>query len=976
VTDDNAHTQQHLLAQFDRLHQRITELEIEKANLESELEASRSKTESFQRLCDSAPIGIFITDPTGNTVYANSAAVELTGQKPEEVPGFDWMTCVHPDDRGAMEQRLIDQQKDFSGEFRILSPDGTERSVHACSTVARTPYGEVLGRVCTIKDITERKRALQELAESEARYRSLVEHSIQGVMIVNEDRLLFINRAFTEITGYTLEELQALPVARIHEMFHAAKPSLDERKRRIAEGQYTSAFRREIQFQRHDGRQLWLELHIAPTEYNGRPAIQKTFVDVTPRKETELELRARLEELNALRAASSALTASLHTDQVLDRILLQVERIVEGDTFTIMLLEAGHARIVRWRCRSGSGLDGPAESCSYALKDYPILHELARTGNPILVQDTTLEQDQPIPEHGQRCCSYIAAPIRLADETLGFIDALSLEPGYFDLAAVARLQVFADQAAIAINNARLYQEAQQEIAERRRVEAEREELLQQVRRQERVKEEILLTVPEGMLVVERHETGGWRLEMANPLGQQHLARLAGQDTQGVFTHLGNRPVPELLAPPTTGTWHEVTANGTRSFDVLARRLRTEPGTERWVMVVRDTTNERELQRMIQQQERLAAVGQLAGGIAHDFNNFLTTIILYAQMPLHKPDVPPNIRRSLETILSESRKAATLIQQILDFSRQSQVETQAIDLEPFIKEAVKLLKHTIPENIQITDSVDGDTFIIEADPTRIQQVLMNLAVNARDAIVDEGEIRIGLSRVTVDDCATPPLRELTPGEWICLSVTDTGPGIPPDVLPHIFEPFFTTKPAGRGTGLGLSQIYGIVQQHHGHIGVETQVGRGTTFRIYLPASAKPTYPQEDSLESADVRPVYGKTVLVVEDDDTLRAALQDFLEGLGYDVLTAEDGRNALEMFVSTRNIDLIITDILMPNMTGRHLVRELRSRGYANKVLGMTGYLSEEDAAATQSLGFVEIIDKPFDMAHLAEAVRHALDDE
>jgi signal transduction histidine kinase len=235
-----------------------------------------------------------------------------------------------------------------------------------------------------------------------------------------------------------------------------------------------------------------------------------------------------------------------------------------------------------------------------------------------------------------------------------------------------------------------------------------------------------------------------------------------------------------------------------------------------------------------QQERLAAVGQLAAGIAHDFNNILTTILGFAELMQMSPDTPAAMQSDLQKIIASSQRAAHLVHQLLDFSRKSIRHPKQFDLASFTKESVKFIERTIPENIQINLNLEPGDYLIEADPTQLQQVITNLAVNARDAMPTGGELRIELSRIVcADNIHCVLCHQPIEGEWVQLEVTDTGSGISADVLPRIFEPFFTTKKVGEGTGLGLSQVSGIVVQHQGHIRVESQVGQGTTFTIYLP-----------------------------------------------------------------------------------------------------------------------------------------------
>jgi len=478
--------------------------------------------------------------------------------------------------------------------------------------------------------------------------------------------------------------------------------------------------------------------------------------------------------------------------------------------------------------------------------------------------------------------------------------------------------------------------------------------------------------PEGLLLLDQAH----RVLLVNPAAEAALGCLhprcppsAGALVEVAVGHelvsLGERPIEELLQPIPEGQWHELEIAGPprRIFQIVGRPLAEEAGTEGWILVIRDITGEREAEQRIQQQERLAVMGQLAGGIAHDFNNLLTTIIIYAQMSLGKPDLPPDVKQALETMGGEAQQAAKLIGQILDFSRRSPMETRPLDLRSFIKEAVHILERTIPESISFVAEMEPGEYTVNADPTRIQQVLMNLVVNARDAMPGGGVLRIGLSHVAE---SLPPT--------ICLSVSDTGTGIPPDVLPHMFEPFFTTKERGEGTGLGLAQVHGIVAQHSGHIDVDTEVGQGTTFRIYLPACQPGETESLVKQTVPDTCQGKGETILLVEDSERIREVGRRLLESMGYQVLTASNGREALEVYRSAEGVDLVITDIVMPEMGGKELVQELTRTNPALKALAITGYVMEKDINGLRETGFLSVIHKPFEADTLALAVRQALD--
>jgi two-component system cell cycle sensor histidine kinase/response regulator CckA len=519
-----------------------------------------------------------------------------------------------------------------------------------------------------------------------------------------------------------------------------------------------------------------------------------------------------------------------------------------------------------------------------------------------------------------------------------------------------------------------------DITERVRSEEERARLLAQIREQALRMRQIVDTVPEGMLLLE----AGSRILLANLPAREYVSVLAGiemagdlsQDPGEVLTRLGDRPLSELLRMPPEGVWHEVTAAG-RRFEVIARPMEDgrEPGD--WVVVIRDVTQEREIQQRAQQQERLAAVGQLAAGIAHDFNNIMAVIVLYARMTSRDRSLPDTIRERLEIIAQQAEQATKLIQQILDFSRRSVLERRPVDMLCLVKEQVNLLERTLPENIEIDLVCEADDqatslFTVNADPTRMQQMIMNLAVNARDAMPEGGKLSIGLDRIRFEPGGEVPLPGMSPGEWVRVTVEDTGTGIPPDVEPRIFEPFFTTK-APLGSGLGLAQVYGIIKQHEGEIDLATEVGKGTTFTLYLPAlpvvaAAHPS-PGVSALSYGA-----GEVILVIEDDAAVRSALVATLETLNYRTLEAANGRDALAILEQGEEVALVLSDLVMPEMGGSALFRALQQRGADVPVVMLTGHPLEEELQKLQEQGLAGWLLKPPTLERLSEVVTQVLD--
>ena len=400
-----------------------------------------------------------------------------------------------------------------------------------------------------------------------------------------------------------------------------------------------------------------------------------------------------------------------------------------------------------------------------------------------------------------------------------------------------------------------------------------------------------------------------------------------------------------------------------------------PRTRHRITTLIDVTERKDAEERILRQERLSAVGQLAAGIAHDFNNLLTGIIGYAQLLGRRADLPESAKGDLKRVEEEGLRAAHLVRQILDFSRKSMIQRTPLDLTSLLEESIKFLKRTIPENVDIALEMGSGAYIVHADPAQMQQVVTNLAVNARDAMPEGGKLKFRLSRFTLEPGEHPPVPEMSPGEWVLLSVSDTGAGIPAKVKPRIFEPFFTTRDPtrGHGTGLGLSQVYGIVMQHEGFVDVRSEVGEGTTLVIYLPALS---VPEEVSGEepSEEYPRGGGETILVVEDDSVVREMMGMMLEELGYRVFTAASSREALDVYDRHgEEIVLVLTDMVMPGMGGVRLFHALRERDPEVKVVVMTGYSLGQEEKEFASQGVSGWVQKPITLSTLSRVMDDVL---
>ncbi|WP_420143775.1 ATP-binding protein [Sphingobium sp.] len=393
-----------------------------------------------------------------------------------------------------------------------------------------------------------------------------------------------------------------------------------------------------------------------------------------------------------------------------------------------------------------------------------------------------------------------------------------------------------------------------------------------------------------------------------------------------------------------------------------------------LLSLKDNSEESNLKRQVAQATKMQAIGQLAGGVAHDFNNILTAIIGHCDLMLMRHTPGDSDYDDIQQIKSNSNRAAGLTRQLLAFSRQQTLRPQILQLPDIVADVSTLLKRLLGENVKLDVTHGRNLGAIRADPGQLEQVIVNLAVNARDAMPEGGTVNIQTDAVPAIKVREMRQQILPAADYTALRVSDTGLGIPPDILAKIFEPFFTTKELGKGTGLGLSTVYGIVKQSGGYIFAESELGRGASFVMYLPVHHGADIEQAAAPKSVAPRAeTWGTgTVLLVEDEDMVRAVAERALTRQGYKVLTANDGEQGLEVLNGGEKIDLLISDVVMPNMDGPAMVAHAR-RAYPDlPVLFMSGY-AEEQLRKSIDLANVAFLPKPFSVNQLAEAARDAL---
>jgi two-component system cell cycle sensor histidine kinase/response regulator CckA len=451
---------------------------------------------------------------------------------------------------------------------------------------------------------------------------------------------------------------------------------------------------------------------------------------------------------------------------------------------------------------------------------------------------------------------------------------------------------------------------------------------------------------------------------------QDLNLLAEEYLETAFSDVRRVLAGERISP---SVYEFIAKDGTGKFgEVSGAPLVRDGKVVAIVSVARDITERKQLEARLRQAQKMDAIGQLAAGIAHDFNNLLTPIGGFAELLLWKAPEGSKQQEYLRQIKVAAERAAALTRQLRLFSRQEEGKCCPIQLNSVVKETRELLERSIPKDITIELRLESELWAVEADPSQMSQVLMNLGINARDAMPDGGTLTLETRNVTLDEDYARIVLEARPGRYVRLSVSDTGCGMSPEVQARLFEPFFTTKEVGKGTGLGLAVVYGIVKGHGGFINVYSEVGRGSTFHIYLLAIESAV--EERGVDESEL-PTGTETLLLVDDEELVRALGQSVLERCGYTILTAWNGVQAMEVYQAHREeIALVVLDVIMPQMGGRECLRRLRALDPQVKVLISTGYTAKGLAEELVAEGALGVVEKPFRLQDFATAVRTTID--
>lgn len=786
----------------------------------------------------------------------------------------------------------------------------------------------------------------------------------------------------------------------------------------------------EFRVKDRKGKLQWLagKGQVAVSEESGTQLLRGTYFDISERK----QLEARLLSVNeTLEARVGELREEARTLEVLNRTgtavgaELELERLVQIVTDAGVQLSGAQFGAFFYNVIKPGGESYTLYTLSGAPREafarFPmprnteVFEPTFRGKGPVrsfdIQSDPRYGRNEPyhgMPPGHLPVRSYLAVPVlSRSGEVLGGLFFGHPQPGMFSERAERILVGLAAQAAVAIDNARLYQTSVNEIAARKAAEEELQEINRTLEQRAAERAEQLAASTLRLEDTERRfrmlveGVTDYAIFMLDPAGtvvnwNPGAERIKGYSPNEIIGQHFSRFYTDRDRESGGPQRAIETAARTGKYEAEGWRVRKD-GSEFWASVVinairdrqgsvvgfakvtRDLTERRAAEEHLRQSQKMEGIGQLTGGVAHDFNNLLTIIIGNLEaLQQHLQDESQDtgrLQRSADNAMRGARRAESLTQRLLAFSRQQPLEPKSIDVGRLVSGMSDFLRRTLGEQVAVETVLAGGVWRAHVDPNQLEVAIVNLAVNARDAMPAGGRLTIETANVHLDERYAAAQAEVLPGQYVMLAVTDSGTGMPPDVKAKAFDPFFTTKDVGQGTGLGLSQVYGFVKQSRGHVKIYSEAGEGTTVKVYLPRFHAEIDEAEESVVRTIARGTRGETILVVEDDEDVRNYSTETLRDIGYQVVEAPNARVALQMLESHPEVAAVFTDVGLPGgMNGRQFAEEARKHRPHLKVLFTTGYARNAIIHDGRLDPGVELLTKPFTQAALADKLRDIID--
>jgi PAS domain S-box-containing protein len=880
--------------------------------------ALRQSTERLRLAVSSANVGLWDWDLRTNELYFSPEWKKQIGYEEHEITNSiaEWRSRVHPDDLEralqTVEAFLAKPWPNYSLQFRFRHKDGSYRWILAQASVQRDAQGKPVRMLGSHIDITEPKRAEEALRVAEAKYRTLFEYAPDGILIADpQSNYLDANSSMCRMLGYAREELIGLHAVDIvvPEEIPHIAPALNE----VNAG---AQYHREWLFRRKDGSTFSAEV-IATTMPDGN--ILAMVRDITERKRAAAALRASEEQLAGI------------IDSV-DGIVWEAN----AETFQFTFVSPRAERLLGYP---------PAQWI--AEKDFWVsrIH----------------------PDDRDEAVNYCVKSTR---------EMRDHEFEYRMLTLDGRVVWLRDIVTVVVQDGRpvKLRGIMVDVTDRKRVEAElrdREHRLAESQRLAHIGSWLYESSGQAKWTDEMYRIFGTSRETYSPKPESFLRLIHPEDRAAVRDwmaagfagkKLGDLEFRRVLPD---GKIRHIYARGELLRDAESHPIGMA-GT------AQDVTERKELEGHLLRTQRMEVIGTLASGIAHDLNNILAPILMGAGMVKSRITSPEDA--NLLSIMEQSaQRGADVIRQLLTFSRGAEGQRAVVQPRHLLKEIVDIVRETFPREIAIVDASASHLSPVLADATQMHQVLLNLCVNARDAMPAGGRLTIAAENVEVNAEQALANSPAKPGAFVMLSVADTGHGIPAEIVPRLFDPFFTTKEIGKGTGLGLSSVLGIARSHRGFVTVETEPGKGSVFKVYFPVAPvteiKATVHSRGLLPAGD-----GELVLLVDDEAAVRETTKLILEQYNYRVVTAANGEEAMGVFLEhRRHVQVVITDLMMPVMGGVALLRGLRALAPDLKLIATTGLERRDKTEELKEIGASAVVMKPYSPKDLLSAVRKAL---
>ncbi len=999
--------------------------EQRKVRIERDLRYSLQQSEKkYRTLVERSNDGIVLASPDGFIKIINRRFAEMVGKNEKDLLGENLLNFITSRQRALVQEEWKRRERGFSASYEIeLVTENKERNTFVI--FSESPVfslnEEHTGNLAVLTDITDQKRAEQEIKRqneelsainiiAETTSKSLVleeifsstVEKIKETLQLDYCLILKINEktnsmAVAASIGCSQEFLDAPIVKSVPlgvsyigkavetgEIVIVDNLSLDDGTQSVRPG--LSAIQKEggvstafvpikVRDKCHGIIACGNRQTRAFTKQETRllSTIGQTIGIAVEKAHLYQNARRRAMRLETIYKVGDKLTALLELDELLPAVVKLIHSTFEYYNVNVFLYNKETDQLIF--TAGWGGFQSPEPVGAVIKPKQGIVGTCFFTQEPVLVDDVTKEPKYMGIDSLPNTKSELAVPLMVRGTVIGVLDVQNSTSGAFDDEDLLTLQVLAEQISVAVENAQLYEKIKHSLDE--------------VRKSQAFFAKIVLESPLATFITD----ADGRCILMNQSALSLIGTADSYDEMiGKYNLLHdppfvNTPIAEALKRVFKGEIAHLTVD-IPAQNYLASNLRYENFTLKATLFplvddfgkvgnvvakFEDLTEKKILESALQQAQKMESIGTLAGGIAHDFNNILGGVLGYTSFIKTKMPKTDPLYRYINIIETSARRAADLTQQLLAFARGGKYRVQNLALNLLVKEAVELIESTIHKNIRLKLELSQHDLAVEVDGGQIIQTIVNMCINARDAMPDGGFLTISTSSVVLDEQFTHKHPGSNTGNYALLRVSDTGTGMPEETKRRIFEPFFTTKKDKKGTGLGLAMVYGIVKNHNGYINVESELGIGTTFSIYLPASTKPL--ETSSKNTANDVKQGREIILVAEDEDMMRDLLVEMLDSGGYEVITAENGKEALNIYRDQFDkIDLVILDMVMPELNGPEAFRKLKEINPEVKVLFSSGYDEQTQSQDILNEGVLGFLQKPYGVNDLLNKIRTLID--